>query len=75
MQDVVLVAITSQMTEGDDVLTMHEHDCVDGSLPKTSLVKPAKLFTMHSALILKGICAIRREKLETVLREIRQFFS
>jgi hypothetical protein len=38
-------------------------------------VKPAKLFTVHSALILKRICALPREKLETVLREIQQFFS
>jgi PemK-like, MazF-like toxin of type II toxin-antitoxin system len=40
MQDVVLVAITSQF--GDDrTLTIEEQDCTDGRLPKTSLVKPA----------------------------------
>ncbi|MPZ21633.1 MAG: hypothetical protein GEV06_27645 [Luteitalea sp.] len=55
MQDIVLVAITSQVIDGNDVLTIHEHDCVDGSLPKTSVVKPSKLFTIHSALVLKRI--------------------
>jgi mRNA interferase MazF len=74
MQDVVLVAITSQVTDGS-ALTIEARDCVDGSLPKTSLVKPAKLFTIHSALILKRLCALRAEKLDAVLDEIRHFFS
>jgi len=38
-------------------------------------VKPAKLFTMHSTLVLKRICGIRPEKLAAVLDEMRQFFS
>lgn len=73
MQDVVLVAITSQLE--NDRLTIDERDCVDGKLPKKSAVKPAKLFTMHSTLVLKKICALRREKLDALLSELRQFFS
>ena len=45
MQDVVLAAITSQGVE-DSALTIEPGDCLDGILPKTSVVKPAKLFTM-----------------------------
>jgi hypothetical protein len=37
-------------------------------------VKPAKLFTMHTTLVLKKICALGPEKLLIVLTEIRQFF-
>ena len=44
-------------------------------LPKKSVVKPAKLFTMHTTLVLKKICALGPEKLLVVLTEIRQFFS
>ena len=74
MQDLVLAAITSQGAE-DSTLTIDQDDCIDGRLPKRSIVKPAKLFAMHSTLVLKKICALRAEKLEAVLAGIRQFFS
>jgi mRNA interferase MazF len=73
-QDLVLAAITSHLTE-DSVLTIDENDCSDGKLPKKSVVKLSKLFTIHSTLVLKKICALRRERLEVVLTEIRHFFA
>ena len=74
MQDVVLAAITSQGVE-DGALTIEPSDCVDGILPKKSIVKPAKLFTMHTTLVLKKICTLGPEKLSVVLTKIRQFFA
>ena len=74
MQDLVLAAITSQGAV-DGALTIDQGDCIDGILPKKSVVKPAKLFTMHTTLVLKKICALGPEKLIVVLTEIRQFFS
>ena len=69
-QDLVLVAITSQPADVDAV-AIDGHDCVGGTLPLTSFVKVAKLFTMHSMLVVKPICALRPEKLDTVLSEVR----
>jgi mRNA-degrading endonuclease toxin of MazEF toxin-antitoxin module len=74
MQDLVLVAITSHLTD-DRLLIIERDDCVDGTLPQTSVVKPAKLFTIHSTIVLKKICALRSEKLQAVLAEIRRLFS
>ena len=74
MQDLVLAAITSQLTD-DRLLTIERDDCVDGTLPQMSVVRPAKLFTIHSTLVLKKICALRSEKLQAVLAEIRRLFS
>ena len=74
MQDLVLAGITSQLAD-DGSLTIDREDCVNGHLPKKSIVKPAKLFTMHSSLVLKTICTLRREKRDAVLAQIRQFFS
>jgi mRNA interferase MazF len=74
MKDLVLAAITSQGAEVG-ALTNDQSDCIDGILPKKSVVKPAKLFTMHTTLVVKKICAMRPEKLLIVLTEIRQFFS
>lgn len=74
MQDLVLAAITAQGA-ADSAFTIDPGDCIDGSLPKRSVVKPAKLFTMHATLVLKKICALRPEKLDVVLADMRQFFS
>ena len=74
MQDLVVVAITSQLTE-QNAVTIEQGDCVDGMLPKASAVKLAKLFTIDSTLIIKRICALRPEKLDVVLADLRRFFS
>jgi mRNA interferase MazF len=73
-QDIVLAAITSQEPD-DKAVALALDDFVQGGLPKTSFVKVTKIFTIHSTLILKRLCALRREKLEDILGELRAFFS
>jgi mRNA interferase MazF len=73
-QDLVVAAITSQLTN-EHAVTIEPSDCVDGILPKTSVVKLAKVFTIHSTLVIKRICALQEEKLDAVLDELRRFFS
>jgi len=72
--DLVLAAITSQISD-DTPLLIVESDCIHGTLPKTSALKPTKLFTIHSTLVLKKVCALRRKKLDAVLDDLRTFFS
>ena len=74
MQDVVLVALTSNVA-GDDQIAVDPADCIDGILPKRSSVKHVKMFTIHSSLIIKRVCALRPDKLDQVLSKIRAFFS
>ena len=74
MQDVVLAAITSRIPDGS-AIAIGPNDCIDGQLPKPSAVKAAKLFTIHSTLVVKKICSLRPEKLEDTLESIRRFFS
>jgi mRNA interferase MazF len=71
--DVVLVAVTSQPSDSP-VVALDEHDYVDGKLPRISFVKVAKLFTTHPTLVLKKVCAVKPERLNVVLRELRRFF-
>ncbi|MDE0249307.1 MAG: type II toxin-antitoxin system PemK/MazF family toxin [Gammaproteobacteria bacterium] len=74
-EDLVLAAITSHITDDPHAVLIRRGDFAEGWLPKTSLVKIAKLFTMHSSLVAKRICALRTEKMEEVLRSLRAFFS
>jgi mRNA interferase MazF len=74
MEDVVVAAITSQLTN-EHAVTIDQSDCVEGMLPKLSVVKMAKVFTIHSTLVIKKLCALREEKLAGILGEVRRFFS
>ena len=60
-QDLVLVAITSQQPD-DKAISIDADDLVGGTLPKQSFVKATKIFTMHSTLVLKRICAPARRE-------------
>ena len=74
-QDLVVVAITSQLTDSKDAVLLTARDFSAGTLPKTSIVKPTKLFTLHSTLIIKKVAVLKNEKIEEVLQAVRLFFS
>jgi mRNA interferase MazF len=74
-QDVVLIAITSQIGSDPHAVLLDLGDFVGGKLPKPSRLRIAKMFTIHSALIVKRICAVTAPKMEQVLRSIREFYS
>lgn len=74
-EDLVLAAITSQITDDPHAIPLSRDDYADGELPKKSMVKPTKLFTMHSSLISKKVCGLKEKKTEEVLRSVQRFFS
>jgi len=57
-QDLVLAAITSHVPDATEPLILTSRDFSSGTLPKTSLVKPNKLFTIHSTLVVKKVAAL-----------------
>ena len=74
-QDVVLAAITSQTGGERHSVTLSIGDFAGGSLPKPSEVKLAKIFTIHSSLVIKKLCSVTEKKRNAVLFSIRQFFA
>ena len=74
-EDLVLAAITSHITGDPNAVHLRRGDFAAGGLPKASVVKTTKLFTMHSSLVAKRICALRIEKMEEILGSLRGFFS
>ena len=73
--DLVLAAITSHLTDDPNALHLRRGDFAEGGLPKVSMVKTTKLFTMHSARVVKRIGALRIGKMDEVLRTVRGFFA
>ena len=74
-EDLVLAAITSHITDDPNAVHLSCADFSEGWLPKKSIVKTTKLFTIHSSLIVKKVCTLTREKTEEILRAVREFFS
>ena len=74
-QDLVLAAITTQLIDEPNTIILAENDFVGGKLPKPSAVKLTKMFTMHSTLVRKRMCALNKEKMKEVLGELRSLFS
>ena len=50
-------------------------DCEEGVLPKESMVKLTKVFTLSSALVLKRLCRLRDGQLNAVLAGLRSLYS
>jgi mRNA interferase MazF len=73
-EDLVLVAITSQVRGGPDTLSLNPGDFVRGTMPMQSEVKVTKLFTIHSALVIKTLCRLREQQLAAVLELLQSFF-
>ena len=73
-EDLVPAAITSQITDDPNAIQPSHGDFAEGRLPRQSIVKTTKLFTMHSSLIVKSVCVLRAGKREQVLRSVRRFF-
>src|SRR5260370_550388 len=74
-EDIVLAAVTSQITGDPATVRVAVRDLTDGALPKDSVVRLTKLFTLHSSLVVKRLCRLRPEKKAELLREIRSFFQ
>ncbi len=74
-EDLVLVAITSRITDDPNVVHLSGADFSEGWLPKKSIVKTTKLFTIHSSLIVKKVCTLTRQKTAEALQAVRGFFS
>ena len=75
--DLVVAAITSQIptTPGDDEVLLSGNELKETGLPKRSIVKLSKIFTIHQGLIRKKIGHVsdstRAEILEKLMQSLR----
>jgi len=76
-EDLILCAITSRVPEQLSAreVSLAAGDMVEEVLPKESVVKVGKLFTTHRSLIAGRFGAVKEEKLEEVLAQLRSLFS
>ncbi len=76
-EDLILCAITSRLPErpSEYEASLEANDMVEEKLPKKSVVKAGKLFTMHQDLIAGSFGTVKERKLQEVLGKLRTLFG
>jgi mRNA-degrading endonuclease toxin of MazEF toxin-antitoxin module len=76
-EDLILCAITSQLPERffEWEISLESGEMVEEKLPKKSVIKVGKLFTMHRNLIARRFGTVKEQKLQEILSKLRTLFS
>ncbi len=76
-EDLILCAITSQVpqTLSEWEASLEAEDMIEEKLPKQSIVKAGKLFTMHRSLIAGRFGGVTEYKLQEILRKLQALFE
>lgn len=75
MDDLILCQITSQSVKDEDAITLELQDFKENSLEKISNVRPNKLFTADSHIVLYKIASLKREKMDNVIAKITEIIQ
>lgn len=75
--DIVVAAITSQIPDvlSDDEVLLPDVELQDSGLPKRSIVRLGKIFTIHKGLIRKKLGQISQSTLKTSLQKLTESFE
>ena len=70
--DLVVAAITSQIPDAlsDDEVLLSDTELRAGGLPKRSIVKLGKIFTIHKGLIRKKLGRIPQSTLDEIMKKL-----
>ena len=68
--DLILCQITSKSVKDNYSIPVDPNDFASGSLNQESNIRPNKLFTVDSQIILYGACSIKKPKFDQVIDKI-----
>jgi len=71
--DMIVVAITSNLKQNGIVI--ETKDLLAGTLPKTSLIRPEKIYTLEQRIVIKQIGTISENILKNVIGEINKIIT
>jgi len=74
-EDLILAAVTSQVSLGIGSVLVSRSDVIEGTLPKDSIVRLGKIFTLHSSLVIKKLCCLTPARKDFLMAELHAFFG
>ncbi|NOX61917.1 MAG: type II toxin-antitoxin system PemK/MazF family toxin [Chloroflexi bacterium] len=69
-EDLILCMITSRRTKDASAIPLSRSDFLVGGLPRSSNIRPNRLFTADSSIVLRTAGRVVDEKMEEVVEEI-----
>lgn len=73
--DVILCQITTKNRMDNYVVELTDSDFVTGSLPQVSVIRPSRLFTADSKLIVRSVGILSQKKIQQVIEKVIQIIS
>ncbi|MBA4183235.1 MAG: type II toxin-antitoxin system PemK/MazF family toxin [Acidobacteria bacterium] len=73
--DVIICLITSQNAKDEYAISLISDDWASGSLKKNSNIRPNRVFTIDSKIVLYRIGTLQKKKSEEVVAKIIEIFS
>jgi mRNA interferase MazF len=72
--DLILCQITSQATKDASAIVLSENDFTEGKVFRLSNIRPNKIFTADTGIVLYKIGSLKPEKLEEIITVIVKIF-
>jgi mRNA interferase MazF len=73
--NLIVCQITSSTATSKRAIRLVKEDFAEGSLPVTSYIRPDKIFTLESKILLRCLGSLKPVVLERVLRRVRELFE
>ena len=73
--DFILCQITSQLAKDSYAVAISEDDFQEGSLKKSSNVRPNRLFTADQHILLKKIGYLKEQKMSEIIQKIIEIIT
>jgi len=73
--DLILCQITSKAYTSKLAIRISKKDFKINSLPITSYIRPDKIFTADSAIIIKSVAEINSQKMSSILKKVQLLFK
>lgn len=71
-EDIIVVAITSQLKDIDYSVVIHTEDLSEGELRKTSAIRVDKLYTLSKQIVKKKFGHVHKNILDDVIMKINE---
>jgi mRNA interferase MazF len=75
MQDIVVMAITSNLVQREYAVLLRAKDMEIGTLPRTSLIRVDKIYTLSQAIVVKQYGRIKTATFERVKRKLQELLK
>ncbi|WP_227002725.1 type II toxin-antitoxin system PemK/MazF family toxin [Salicibibacter kimchii] len=74
-KDVLVAAITSNIQENEQAITISNQDLIDGYLKRMSNVRTDKIYTLAQDIVIKKFGRLNREVFQQAVRDIHKLLS